>query len=57
MKEFRDCERLANKCAKLQFDITYFDNCDSLGVFQKFLHVYFPKLNVYTCVTTKYSTM
>ena len=36
MKEFRDCERLEKKCAKLQFDITYFDNCDSLGDFKSF---------------------
>ena len=29
----------------------------TLGLFQKLMHVYFPKLNVYTNVTTKYSTM
>ena len=43
VKEFCNCERLANKCAKLQLDITYFDNCDSLGFFHKFLHVNFSR--------------
>ena len=47
VKQFRDCERLTNKCAKLQLDITYLYNCDSLGLFPMFVCVCFPKLNVY----------
>ena len=52
VKDFRNLEKLGFKCVKWNLDIAYFENCEKLKLFPKFLQFKVPRLSAYKDLTS-----